>query len=224
MCEDYKKLIYDIESPLDILKKLKDLKYPKILFGSVRVWNNINFAKSNETAIEFISRFDKTLKQVEVHGVKIMENEIIRNFVMAVDSSYPEISCKFDAALKMILLNEEAKGGETKERCNEGISAQNAAVVSSGRSRMFRRRGMQGRGFAQNRSVCFRCGKRNHTANECWSEAIICYNCKQLTTDHKSSNYPRNTVSSRNRVGRSTRRNPKVTDLYVVVEALRTHI
>lgn len=49
------------------------------------------------------------------------------------------------------------------------------------RSRSVKRR--SNKDNSKNKLMCYRCGISNHGINECRSKAIICYNCKELTTN-----------------------------------------
>ncbi len=125
---------------------------------------------------------------------------------MAVEGSYPEITRKYNAAkgemapeeLKQILLNEEIREVELKERNTEGQVLQAEPAVPEQKTSF---RGQCTRGCStRGHHTCRRCGNVNHESKECWSSYRICYNCKQLTNNHTAETCLHPTVYGRNRV------------------------
>lgn len=67
-----------------------------------------------------------------------------------------------------MLINEEGKADEFKQRTNEGnvVNANHAEIDNKNNKMGTAHR--QGRAvFVRGRSVCYRYGKRSHTSNEC---------------------------------------------------------
>ncbi len=214
VCSDYKMMVCNLEHPLDILDKLQKIRCPIMLstrFAIRRAWSSLTFSKSKETASEFINRFEELTRKLERQGETVAENDLKENFLMATEASFPEITRKYDAAkgeitideIKQLLLNEEARELEMKERASEGEAMKiepmenkkKTTATNSGENRHQR-----GRHHTQGK-VCRRCGKSNHLSFECRSPLRICYNCKELTSNHTAETCFKPTVYGRNRVG-----------------------
>ncbi|XP_050519687.1 uncharacterized protein LOC126893470 [Diabrotica virgifera virgifera] len=206
--DEYKRLVCDLNEPIQVLEKLDTVRRPKIpstKFLLKRSWSNITYLKGKESATEFITRFEEATRNLmRVAEDDLKEDSIVENFLMAIYNSVPEVVRRYDAAggkislneLKSLMINAEASETEAKARCSESEStmALNSVVENDPK------------GEKQTRSevvqkVCYRCGKPNHMSFECKSKAIICYNCKELTTNHNGRTCKKRKVLGKNRVG-----------------------
>ncbi|XP_044765740.1 uncharacterized protein LOC123321992 [Coccinella septempunctata] len=208
--DEYKRLVCDINEPMAILEKLDSLKHPKIpstKFVLKRSWSNLTYLKGKETATQFITRFEEATRNLmRVTEGEMKEEDILENFLMAIYNSVPEVIRRYDASggkislneIKSMMLNTEATEAEAKARCEEMETtvALNASVGSRD-SKKFNIGKVK---------VCYRCGKPNHMSFECKSRAIICYNCKELTTNHDAKSCKKRKVIGKNRVGYNYRK------------------
>ncbi|KAK9752601.1 Zinc knuckle [Popillia japonica] len=219
--DEYKMLVCELNEPMQVLEKLDSLRYPKIpstKFILKRSWLDITYLKGKESALEFIARFEEaTRKLVRVTDGELKEDDICEHFLMAIYNSVPEVIRRYDAAggkialneIKSIMLNVEASETEAKARCGEVEStvALNAVTEIN--------KGKEDKTNLENaQKVCYRCGKPNHMSFECKSKAIICYNCKELTTTHTTEACRKKKVSGRNRVGYEYKRSRRGRRLY----------
>lgn len=206
--DEYKRLVCDINEPMAILEKLDSLRHPKIpsnKFILKRSWSNLTYLKGKETATQFITRFEEATRNLmRVTEGEIKEEDILENFLMAIYNTVPEVIRRYDASggkislneIKSMMLNTEATETEAKARCEEMETA--VALNASAESRDSKR---SGKFNVDKGKVCYRCGKPNHMSFECKSRAIICYNCKELTTNHDAKTCRKRKVIGKNRVG-----------------------
>lgn len=199
--DNYRKVVCQLKTPVEILNKIENIKNPTMSsskFATKRTWNSANFDKNHENAVDFIIRFDDLKTKVEAFGEPLAEREVVENFLMAIDNSYPELIRKYDASgeklsleeLKSLLINEEGREKETQERANEGqalnTDVKKKKVESSSRNKNI---------------VCYKCGKPNHFSKECKNSKQVCYNCRELTDDHDAATCPKPAYRGRNKVG-----------------------
>lgn len=205
--DEYKRLVCDLDEPIQVLEKLDSLRHPKIpstKFVLKRSWSNLTYLKGKESVSEFIARFEEATRNLmRVADDELKEENIIENFLMAIYNTVPEVVRRYDAAggkislneLKSMMLNAEANETEAKARCTESEStmALNVTTENVDQKKEKLRSDIQ--------KVCYRCGKPNHMSFECKSKAIICYNCKELTTNHNAKTCKKRKVIGKNRVG-----------------------
>lgn len=134
-----------------------------------------------ESAQKFISRFDESTKKVRLYDKALRDEEVIDNFLLAIQERYENIVTQYNSnpdkydltVLQAELLSKEAQQVEINERSVD-TGDKTAAMATR----------------APEKEACRWCGKIGHHYKACQNPKWICYNCLSLTDTHQSWNCP----------------------------------
>ena len=179
--DSYKQSICDLELPYEMLKKIRDMRYPNLLSMRMtleRQWNNMIMTDS-EDVLKFTNRYNEATKRLIALGVKLDDVKITDNYCIAMKARFPELCRRFDVQnsitfdeMKNLALSIESTEKESKARVDE---------TSSGLANVAEKDEKKHEKSSEKTAVvCFRCGRPNHLASECTNPRKICYNCGKL--------------------------------------------
>lgn len=113
--------------------------------------------------------------------MKLEDDEVSGNYVIALHNCFSELSRRFNTQsnikvdeLMNLAMNLESSEEESKVRNNKKTTAAASYVNPDSKEN-------------GGRISCFKCGKPNHIANECFSQQRICYNCGKLGSHEATS-------------------------------------
>lgn len=181
--EEHHAMVTEAKNLKQALEKLDEYRAPKGLLAATGWWEKLHtlkFKPSDETAAQFLTRYEQIIRQLSRLGEQVTEIEKKRILLIAVSGTCPNVVTRETAKSAV------TPGGLSSEEICSALR-EDEHLVQTVKEKEVR----PDEKALLSRPLCTNCGMHGHQRHTCRNgDRKLCYNCHSLTRTHRSSNCP----------------------------------